>query len=117
MPLLQASVAEVEAQFSLWQKLSKHLEISGWKSAYQLCDIDIYPAIRLLLSVFGTLSVFLATAARLFSALRLLKSNLRTTKTESRRHGLSLIYIHSDIAIDTNNIVTEFAGKRRKIDV
>ena len=35
--------------------------------------------------------------------------------TESRLNGLSLIYIH--IAIDPNNIVTEFAGKRRKIDV
>ena len=70
-----------------------------------------------LLSIHHTLPVSSATAERSFSALRLLKSNLRTTLTESRLHGVSLMYIHSDVAIDNNNVVIEFAGDSRKIVV
>ena len=96
MPLLQTFVAEVEAQFSLWQKLSeRHLEILDWKSAYQQCDFDIYPAIRILLSILDTLPVSSVAPKKSFSAVSFLKSNLRTTMTKSRQHVLNLIYIYT----------------------
>ena len=72
-------------------------------SCKKLCGIDIYPAIRLLLSILGTPLVSSAAAEKSFSALRFLKSDLRTIMTESRPHGLSLIYIHSCIVIRAAN--------------
>ena len=85
-----------------------------WKKAYELCQKDVFPAIKKLLSVLATLPVSSATAERSFSALRLIKSDLRTTITQSRLNGLCLMYMHNDISVNTDVIVQKFAGTSRK---
>ena len=116
LPLLQMPLMTVKAEFLLWQSLcQKHSEIVTWKRAYELCQKDVFPAIKKLLSVLATLPVSSATAERSFSALRLIKSDLRTTMTQSRLNGLCLMYMHNDISVNTDVIVQKFAGTSRKL--
>lgn len=116
--LLPAPVLEIKSQFMNWKNFCTdhdHKSVSDCKEALHLCDEDFYPAIRKLLQIFVTLPVSSATAERCFSAVRLLKSDLRTTMSESRLCGLSMIYIHDDININTQNVVDKFASKSRKL--
>ena len=116
LPLLQMPLMTVKTEFPLWQSLcQKHSEIVIWKRAYELCQKDVFPAIKKLLSVLATLPVSSATAERSFSALRLIKSDLRTTMTQSRLNGLCLMYMHNDISVNTDVIVQKFAGTSRKL--
>ena len=73
LPLLQAPPIKVKAQFLMWQKFCQnHSDVVIWKRAYKLCQTDIFPAIKILLSSLATLSVYFATAERSFSTLRLI---------------------------------------------
>ena len=116
LPLLQAPLIKVKAQFLLWQRFCQnHSDVVVWKRAYKLCQPDIFPAIKILLSILATLPVSSATAERSFSTLRLIKSDLRTTMGQARLDGLCLMYIHNDISISTGAIVKKFAATSRKI--
>ncbi|KAK3909764.1 52 kDa repressor of the inhibitor of the protein kinase, partial [Frankliniella fusca] len=79
------------------------------------CDNDVYPVIHKLLSVLTTLPVSNASAERSFSALRRLKSWLRTTMSQNRLRGLALMHVHRDEEISTDSIIIRFAkcGNRR----
>ena len=88
LPLLQMPLMTVKAEFLLWQSLcQKHSEIVIWKRAYELCQKDVFPAIK----------------------------KLRTTMTQSRLNGLCLMYMHNDISVNTDVIVQKFAGTSRKL--
>ena len=80
--------------------LSKSFWCSGLENGYKLCQPD-FPAIKILLSIFATLSVSSAAAERSFSTLRLIKSDLRTTMGQARLDNLCLVYIRNDILIST----------------
>ena len=74
LPLLQAPLIKVKAQFLLWQRFCQnHSDVVVWKRAYKLCQPDVFPAKTTLLSILATLSVSSATAERSFSTLRLIK--------------------------------------------
>ena len=89
LPILQAPLIKVKAQFLLWQRFCQnHSEVVVWKMAYKLCQPDIIPATTILLSILATLPVFSATAEHSFSMLRLIKSDLRTTMCQARLDGL-----------------------------
>ncbi|KAK3917526.1 52 kDa repressor of the inhibitor of the protein kinase [Frankliniella fusca] len=79
------------------------------------CDSDAFPLIHTLITLLTTLPVSNASAERSFSALRRLKSWLRSTMSQDRLTGLALMHVHRDIDIDINAIITRFAksGNRR----
>ncbi|XP_053547017.1 52 kDa repressor of the inhibitor of the protein kinase-like [Bombina bombina] len=80
-----------------------------------VCDQDLFPTIRSLLLVLATLPVSVASAERSFSTLRRVKTWLRSRMSEDRLNGLSLLYIHRDVPVNTDRIIELFAkqGKRR----
>lgn len=81
------------------------------------CDSDIYPTIHTLLSILTTLPVSNASAERSFSALRRLKSWLRTTMSQDRLTGLALMHVHRDLELSIDSIITRFAKSHaRRID-
>ena len=81
-----------------------------WKRAYKLCQPDIFPAIKRLLSILVTLPSS-ATAERSFSTLRLIKLDLRTSMGQAHLDGQYLMYIHNDISISTGAIINTFAAQ------
>jgi hypothetical protein len=74
-----------------------------------LCSVDFFPNIRTLLLIAATLPVTTATAERTFSSLRLLKNYVRTTMGQDRLAGLTLLYLHRDIPITSDEVIDTFA--------
>jgi hypothetical protein len=85
--------------------------------AYVQCNGTFFPNIKILLQIYATLPVTVATGERSFSTLKLTKSYLRNTMSENRLNGLAMMYIHSTIDIDVEQVIDEFARrKNRKFD-
>ena len=68
----------------------------------------------MLLSILATLPVSSATAERSFSALRLLKSDLRAAMGQACLDGLCLMYTHNDILISNGAVIKKFTATSYK---
>lgn len=79
------------------------------------CPKNFFPGIHSLLQIFLTVPVSSATAERSFSALRKIKSYLRTTMVEERLSGLATLYIHSSFDMDLEGVIDIFASKNRRL--
>ena len=61
--LLKAPLIKVKAQFPLWPRFCQnHSDVVLSKRAYKICQADIFPATKILPSIFATLLVSAATA-------------------------------------------------------
>ena len=76
---------------------------------------DIFPAVKILLCILATFPVSSATAKRIFSTLRLVKSKLQTTMGQARLDCLCPMYIYNDILISTRATIKIFAAASREI--
>ena len=63
---------------------------------------------KLLLQLLLVVPATSATSEQSFSSLRLLKTFLRTTMSQSRLKHLMLLYVHEDYTIDRKAAITEF---------
>jgi hypothetical protein len=79
---------------------------------------EVFPNVLKLYKLALTIGCSSASCERSFSALKRVKSYLRSTMSEERLMGLSLMSIESDLAIDCDVVVTKFASicdKKRRI--
>ena len=74
-------------------------------------DKTTFPNLSVLLQIGVTLSVTIATCEKSVSILCFLKDELRSTMTNRRLNGLSLMFIHRDLTkhLNIDDIVDEFA--------
>ena len=79
-------------------------------------DLATYPAVSVLLRVFATLPVTTATGERSFSALKYVKNTLRSTMSENRLNGLTMLFVHKDIKLDVDAVIDAFAKDNRRCD-
>ncbi|KAL9977108.1 hypothetical protein ACROYT_G014479 [Oculina patagonica] len=80
------------------------------------CRPQEFPNLSRAFTALLTLPITTATAERSFSALRRLKTYLRSTMKEDRLSGLALMHIHKhDVSLNAEDIVDDFAasGNRR----
>ena len=72
---------------------------------------NVYQALKILI----TLPITSCECERSFSGMKKLKNCFRSTMGKERLDGLSLMYIHSEIAPDEEEVLDEFArqGPRR----
>ncbi|XP_025419904.1 52 kDa repressor of the inhibitor of the protein kinase-like [Sipha flava] len=75
---------------------------------------EYFPNIKILLKLFATLSVSIATAEKSFSTLRRLKNYKRSAKTESKQNDLALLNVYKDKYIDIDIVVDQFARKKKR---
>ena len=77
------------------------------------CNTDMYPSIAVLLKILVTIPVTTATASeRTFSALKRLKTYLRTTMSDDRMSSLALMHIHAEtVNVDPYAVVDKYAMK------
>ncbi|XP_050374741.1 uncharacterized protein LOC126792332 [Argentina anserina] len=84
-----------------------------------LQEINTFPVAKITYRILLTVSVTVASAERIFSKLKLLKSYLRSTMSQERLNGLALISIENEMLgkISCNKLIDDFAAKkaRRKI--
>ena len=64
-----------------------------------------------------TLPVTSCEPERCFSAMKILKSRVRSTMIDDRLNGLALLYIHLDVNIDPEFVFNEFALAKRKLEI
>ena len=67
-----------------------------------------------LLRLFGTIPVSNATAERSFSALKRLKTYLRSTMGEERLTGLALLHVNKSTEVDPDDIIELYASKKER---
>lgn len=75
-----------------------------------------FPNVRKLLRIAATMPLTSCSAERCFSAMKILKSRLRSTMDDERLNGLALIYIHKDKDISLERVINNFALSNRKLD-
>ena len=114
--LLPCGTDAAEVEFLRWQHYWKRSEkpdaekpstvVEALRVANQLCT---YPAISTLLRIFATLPVTIATCERSFSALKHLKTYLKSTMCEDRLNGLSLLFVNRDLPLRYDSVIEEFS--------
>ena len=88
--------------------------LNALKAARQL---GTYSITETLLQIFATLLVTMATGERSFSALKLIKTYLRTSMQENRLNALALLYINNDIKLDYSQVIDQFAKRNRRLNL
>lgn len=78
-------------------------------------ELGTFPILQTLLRIFATIPVTTATGERSFSALKLLKTYLRSTMREERLNGLAHLFINKDIELVHNEVIDEFSKKNRRL--
>lgn len=78
------------------------------------CNPDLYPNLRKIIEVLCVLPVTSAEPERSFSTLRRLKTWLRSTTTDTRLNGLALLNIHKEIDVIPEDVVNQFANKKKR---
>ena len=114
------ATSSVETHFTnevlLWQQrwIRDEKRPSDVLESLDAADSDIYPSVHFFLKVFAVMPVSVASAERSFSTLRRLKTFLRTTMTEERSTGLTLMHIHRDSDLDMESIINRFGNKQSR---
>lgn len=79
--------------------------------------VDLYPSIHRILTILLTMPVSSATSERSFSAMRRIKSYLRSTMGDERLSNLSLMHVHRQIPVEIDKVLSEFINrKNRRLD-
>ena len=106
-------------------------EIDRWKIRWQqnidkperliavlnATNVDLYPSIHRILTILLTMPVSSATSERSFSAMRRIKSYLRSTMGDERLSNLSLMHVHRQTPVEIDKVLSEFINrKNRRLD-
>ena len=115
---LNRSLLEVEAEVKTWmnliQSIPQERRPKNLPEAILLGKDHFLPAVTTLLRLFGTIPVSNATAERSFSALKRLKTYLRSTMAEERLTGLALLHVNKSTEVDPDEIIELYAGKKER---
>lgn len=109
MPSPQSFAAEYHRWFFRWKKCPADAAREASFTAFLQADDDLYPNIHTVLLISATRPSSTAGNERSFSALKRLKTYLRSTMTEERLTGLALMHIHRDVHIDAETVIDRFS--------
>ncbi|CAF3343594.1 unnamed protein product [Rotaria sp. Silwood2] len=141
---LPGSITEIKSEFLLWKKrwtqintenspnvlsptsmnniasvtMKRKEQISLSDTAidaYVQCTEAFYPNIKVLLQIFSTLPVTTASTERTFSVLKLLKTYLRSTMSQTRLNGLAMMYIYRNLTVNVDSVINNFAKSNRRL--
>lgn len=84
------------------------------REAMMFADVAFFPNIRSILRLVCTIPVTSCENERSFSALRRLKTWLRSTMTNERLNGLALMNLHYRTHIDIPDVIDRFARQHSR---
>ena len=107
------SVRTFDVKLDLWQNKwsgdsERATELVTPAKVLPSADQDYYPNIRTLIVILATLPITSCECERSVSMLRLVKTALRSTMTETRLNGLAMLQYHRDILLTADQVVQEF---------
>ena len=110
------SKRSLDVELDLWQsKWSTNSEqaasLDTPVKVLPLAYPDYYPNIRTIFLVLATLPVTSCECERSISMLRLVKTSLRSTMTQSRLNGLAMLQYHRDVPLTADEVVQEFVHR------
>lgn len=73
--------------------------------------VSLFPNLFIVLKIGVTLPITSASPERSFSKLKIVKSRLRSTMTQNRLEDLMLISCETDIVVDTEKVIDNFARR------
>ena len=125
LPRLKIQLYMLPDLIRTWnQKKETAIPIRKVTNVRTKCDVlnntpsskDMFSEVCRLIQIFYTIPVTTSTAERSFSALRRLKSFLRSTMTQPRLNHLMLLYTHREKTdeLDIVNIAKEFIDKNER---
>ena len=117
LPLFFGLSTELDLYALFWKLNSKEKLPSTACETLRRIDFSGYTNIKVLLKILATIPVTSCTCERCISSLRLLKGYTRSTMTNVRLNGLALMYVHRELSVDSERVISAFAGpgKRRLI--
>ena len=103
--------SELHCWLIKWQHQVREHGQASLPSNSATCDDNVYPNIRVLVSILCTLPVTSCSAERSFSAVKWIKTALRSSMGTARLTGLALLHLHRDIPLDISKAIDEFARR------
>lgn len=100
----EAKEEEAMTELGKWRAKLSSMNASGTElpdtllGSMKLCPKQFFPYIHQSMKILVTMPVGTAEAERSFSAMKLIKSNLRTTMGNERLSCLALVHIHQDMS-------------------
>jgi len=111
MPSMRCFASEYDRWYAKWQlDPTAGGKVYGFTDAMSSAHPDLFPNIRTVLHVSATRPSCTATNERCFSALKRLKTYLRSTMLQDRLTGLAMLHIHHDIPVPVDVIIDQFAN-------
>uniref|UniRef100_H3A637 HAT C-terminal dimerisation domain-containing protein n=1 Tax=Latimeria chalumnae TaxID=7897 RepID=H3A637_LATCH len=105
----------------LYQELKLYADLRASQKITSTSVLDILremPSrienVHRLVQIAATLPVTTYSAERSFSGMKILKSCLRSTMIDDRLNGFAHMYIHKEIPVSVENVITEFALARKQ---
>ena len=111
------SLEEFEAEIRRWKarcQLNIDAPLSTIADTLLDTSADLYPNVCTCLHILLSMPVSTATAERSFSAMRRLKTYLRSTMSTERMSGLGLLHIHREREINAERVVDKFARRKER---
>jgi len=110
MPSVSCFASEYDRWWSKWQLDSTAgAQVCSFSDAMSSADPNLFPNIRTVLRVSAPRPSSTASNERCFSALKRLKTYLRSTMLQDRLSGLAMRHIRHDIPVPVNIIIDHFA--------
>ena len=108
------SVTTFEAEVEIWKEKfaaeadKAQLDKMKLVDVLPLADMEFFPNIHAILRIILTIPVGSVPCEHSFSGLRCLKDWSRSSMTDDRLNGLTLLYIHQDKCIDKTKVLRRF---------
>ena len=110
MPSPLSFASEYHRWFCRWSKSkSDAANVISFTNAYTEADPELYPNICTVMTVSATRPTSTAGSERSFSALKRLKTYIRSTMTEDRLTGLAMLHVHRNVHLDVESVIDHFA--------
>lgn len=105
--------AQLRSQLELWS--STRSPSTAITTLLYECNGNLFPLVRRILAALASTPLGIATPERSFSALRRIKTWLRTTMTNERLSSSAIIALNRDLRPCPKRVIDKFAAKARKI--
>ncbi|XP_028413110.1 52 kDa repressor of the inhibitor of the protein kinase-like [Dendronephthya gigantea] len=109
MPNFRAIHAELELWETSWKKGHEKVEYDNIADTLRNCNELAFPNIFVSLKILAVIPVTTCEFERSVSALRRMKTWLRSTMTNERLNGLALMHINDDLGVNVDEVINSFA--------
>ena len=109
MPNFRTIHAELDLRETSWKNGFENAEYDNITDTLQNCNELAFPNIYVALKILAAVPVTTCECERSVSALRRMKTWLRTTMSNERLNGLAMVHINNDITVNVKEVMNTFA--------